>query len=534
MNRPKGNRLIFFKIQSESGGHSRVTVEQFPVTIGRDAKNNIAIPDEQISRFHLRIKKRGRLLIAEDLESRNGTFVNGDRIVNSVIRSGDKIRIGATEIAVFSTESEIAFQSPVDRSRSGEPDLMIQPGKSQDGEADPASWTRIPPHPDSGVEYPAKVIRAIFESHGDMLLARSVEDAGRAALKALPKLVAGVQRSAVFEWENESRRLKLLATRGEADKSGVTLIQKALEDSINRQCVIFAGANPEPPSPGKTQINQNLARFVIPIHSHDRMTGLIHIEVDPGLIQDPHQQIQPVIALLERIGPTLETFTLRGQIDGWLIGVVDTLIATIEAKDTYTHGHSERVSRYSLAIADELKLGRDLKRQLLVSALCHDIGKIGVPDAVLKKASLLSPDEYLEMKLHPVLGAEIMQKLPGAARFLSGIKYHHEKWDGTGYPDGLRGEDIPFFGRIVGICDAFDAMVSGRAYSGFMDQSDAVERLHEEAEQFDPEILRAFARAHDRGTLTIKTSTRQNQVETDRDLLKIEIDESIKDSRKRK
>ncbi|NBQ54348.1 MAG: HD domain-containing protein [Proteobacteria bacterium] len=77
------------------------------------------------------------------------------------------------------------------------------------------------------------------------------------------------------------------------------------------------------------------------------------------------------------------------------------------------------------------------------------------------------------MKLHPVLGAEIVKRLPGSSRFVSGIKYHHERWDGTGYPDGLKGEDIPFFGRIVGICDVFDAMVSGRAYSGFIDQSDA-------------------------------------------------------------
>jgi len=187
--------------------------------------------------------------------------------------------------------------------------------------------------------------------------------------------------------------------------------------------------------------------------------------------------------------------------------MIETMVATIEAKDTYTHGHSERVSRYSIAIADELKLSRDLKKLLLISALCHDIGKIGIPDAILKKASMLSSEEYEEMKLHPTIGSDIISHMPNAQRFISGVKHHHEKWDGSGYPDGLTGEDIPFFGRIVALSDVFDAMVSGRAYSGFMDQSDAISRITEERELFDPEILRAMIRAHENGSLTLKTST---------------------------
>jgi HD-GYP domain-containing protein (c-di-GMP phosphodiesterase class II) len=167
-----------------------------------------------------------------------------------------------------------------------------------------------------------------------------------------------------------------------------------------------------------------------------------------------------------------------------------------------------------MAIAEELKLNREVKRLLLVSSLCHDIGKIGVPDDILKKASLLNAEEYEEMKLHPTIGAEIISHMPNAQRFISGVKHHHEKWDGSGYPDGLIGEEIPFFGRIVGISDSFDAMVSGRSYSGFLDQSDAVERITKEAQQFDPDILKAFIRAHENGTLTLKTSTQNQELPT--------------------
>jgi HD-GYP domain-containing protein (c-di-GMP phosphodiesterase class II) len=94
-------------------------------------------------------------------------------------------------------------------------------------------------------------------------------------------------------------------------------------------------------------------------------------------------------------------------------------------------------------------------------------------------------------------------------RFISGIKYHHEKWDGSGYPDGLAGEDIPFFGRIVAVADVFDAMVSGRSYSGFLDESDAVDRLVSEKELFDPDVVTAFTKAWSSGRLTQKTSTQK-------------------------
>ena len=110
-----------------------------------------------------------------------------------------------------------------------------------------------------------------------------------------------------------------------------------------------------------------------------------------------------------------------------------------------------------------------------------------------------------------------MAHLPNAKRFLSGVKYHHEKWDGSGYPDGLVGEDIPFFGRIIAVADVFDAMISGRSYSGFLEAGDAVDKLGTEKDLFDPDILKAFTSAWEAGTLTQKTSTKNNSVKKDSD-----------------
>ena len=239
-----------------------------------------------------------------------------------------------------------------------------------------------------------------------------------------------------------------------------------------------------------------------PVSAFPRFRRLKSKPTDPS-----KNDLQMASALIQRAAPIFETLILRSDMDTWLVGMVETIIAMVEAKDTYTRGHSERVARYAIAISEELRINKETKRMLMVSSLCHDIGKIGIPDTILKKASILSAEEYQEMKLHPELGSEIIKHMPNYQRFISGVRSHHEKWDGTGYPDGLVGEDIPFFGRIVGLADVFDAMVSGRAYSGFIGQTEALEKLHKEQELFDPEIFKAFVKAYESGRLTVKTST---------------------------
>jgi HD-GYP domain-containing protein (c-di-GMP phosphodiesterase class II) len=120
---------------------------------------------------------------------------------------------------------------------------------------------------------------------------------------------------------------------------------------------------------------------------------------------------------------------------------------------------------------------------------------------------MLSNEEFEEMKSHPTLGQKIVERMPGAVQVLTGIVHHHERWDGTGYPDGLAGERIPLMARIIAVADAFDAMTSGRSYSGYVDPSEAVGQLVEKVDLFDPDILKAFGDAHDAGGLTMRTGT---------------------------
>jgi HD-GYP domain-containing protein (c-di-GMP phosphodiesterase class II) len=490
-------------------------LEEFPITIGRDPSNSIVVDDTEVSRFHLRIKRRGRLFIAEDLESRNGSFVNGDRILNSIIQNGDKILIGTIEFLFVASEPDIQladqimdFDMIVDKDLGLQGPIDLSTGIESQGKFTPIRLNQI--GVDNQFVKDPKTMRAIFEIHSNLIVIDDFEEASRALLKSIGRMVTSASRAALFAWSGPHRKLIPIATRHYTKtKNTFLLSQRSMEDVIARkQGVLLQSENPQ-----VTQSGRN--RVILPMTHHDDPICILHMEIDNPRKAFSSKELEFIQALLIRCAPSFETMLLRREIDAWMVGMIETLIATIEAKDTYTQGHSERVSRYCMAIADQLKLNREVKRLLLVSALCHDVGKIGIPDAILKKASLLSSEEYEEMKLHPTIGAEIVRHMPNAHRIISGVKHHHEKWDGTGYPDGLAGEDIPFFGRIVAIADVFDAMVSGRAYSGFLDSSNAVEKLQDEAELFDPEVLKAFVRAHEEGTLTQKTGTGGNEPGTE-------------------
>lgn len=169
------------------------------------------------------------------------------------------------------------------------------------------------------------------------------------------------------------------------------------------------------------------------------------------------------------------------------------LVQALETRDFETHGHSERVVTFSLRLGYEIGLDKETLRDLELGALLHDIGKIGVPDAVLRKPAKLNEDEWNKMKLHPVHGQKILRNIPfleGAARI---VAQHHEKWDGTGYPIGLRGEDIEIGARIFSVVDAFDAMVSDRVYRKGCSYEDALAELERcSGTQFDPLVVEAF------------------------------------------
>ncbi len=170
---------------------------------------------------------------------------------------------------------------------------------------------------------------------------------------------------------------------------------------------------------------------------------------------------------------------------------IETLVNSIEARDKYTEGHSRRVAEYARYIAKVIGFDNDFQRDIFAAGLFHDVGKIGIPDIVLLKPGKLSPNEYKIMKLHSVFSYEILKDIEMLKPVIDGIKAHHERWDGMGYPDGLKGDKIPIGGRILAMSDTFDAITTDRPYRKAMTLSEAEKELTRNAGiQFDPEIVK--------------------------------------------
>jgi HD-GYP domain-containing protein (c-di-GMP phosphodiesterase class II) len=198
-------------------------------------------------------------------------------------------------------------------------------------------------------------------------------------------------------------------------------------------------------------------------------------------------------SMAEQIAVVITNSDLYRDLERFVINMVKSLVYAIEAKDDYTRGHSERVCRYSLLMADRMGLNEERKKVLQWSSILHDSGKIGIPESILNKPWRLEDEEYQIVKNHPRKGHTILEPLEQLASSLPGMLHHHERYDGKGYPGGLKGKEIPLEARIIAVADTFDAMTSNRAYRPGKSPAEALEEMERVAgSQLDPELVEVF------------------------------------------
>ena len=218
--------------------------------------------------------------------------------------------------------------------------------------------------------------------------------------------------------------------------------------------VIFLTANEDSDSEAKG-LSLGAMDFIRKPFSAEALKIRIRNLLDLTMLQkDLHKEVTKKTAELESLS----------------LHVVHTLAKTIDAKDAYTNGHSERVAAYSREIARRYGYDEERLEELYVMGLLHDVGKIGVPDTIINKPGRLTDEEYMEIKKHPVKGAEILATITEMPKLVTGARWHHERYDGKGYPDGLKGEEIPEEARIIAVADAYDAMTSHRSYRDIIPQ----------------------------------------------------------------
>ncbi len=213
-------------------------------------------------------------------------------------------------------------------------------------------------------------------------------------------------------------------------------------------------------------------------------------------VNKPYKSIE----LITRIKSLLKVKTLYDQLDS-AESVIFALARAIEAKDTYTQGHTERVSQFAVILAHKMNLPEDEQNALYKGGILHDIGKIAIPDAILNKPGRLTPEEFTTIRTHPDRGEKICKPLNSMKAALSIIRYHHEKLDGSGYPDGLKGSQVPVVARVMAIVDVYDALTTNRSYRTALTPDVALSIMEEESRKgwWDPDILDEF-----RGLVTLQ------------------------------
>lgn len=329
-----------------------------------------------------------------------------------------------------------------------------------------------------------------------------LKNASETLLQCMSEVLPRSSALALFLVDHETRRLLPSGSRrSDGRKRAFQISRGVLFQAFRERKTVWRTAEPNGAETGGFLI-------ALPARRAGKVIGLLHIEifaVEPPIAQ---RAVEWAGELLELVTPVFELLTLgTSGGENLMASLAQTINASIEAKDTYTSGHSERVGRFSRALGVELGLDENTLKMLHVSAICHDVGKMGVSDLILKKPSLLSAEEFEEIKAHPTIGARIIEGFPSAELILAGVKHHHERWDGTGYPDGLAGDEIPLIARIIAVADAFDAMTSGRSYAGYVEQAQAIEQLVRCTDLYDAQILKALDQSFAAGRFTIRTDT---------------------------
>jgi diguanylate cyclase (GGDEF)-like protein len=233
--------------------------------------------------------------------------------------------------------------------------------------------------------------------------------------------------------------------------------------------------------------------FGAAVYPHDGTTTMELLTVADANLYEAKRGGAPMMIKRNAVEETQELRKLKDAGTGGSFGVLDALVTAIDNKDQYTRRHSEDVTHWATLIARELEFSTETQRAVRIAGLLHDVGKIAVPDSILRKPGRLNDDEFQIMQQHPVFGALIVKDVPNLTDVLGGIRHHHERFDGKGYPDKLAGENIPLLGRILAVPDCFSAMTTDRPYRKALTWSEALDEIEKgKGTQFDPAMADAF------------------------------------------
>ncbi len=482
------------------------------VTIGRTADSEIHVDDQAVSRRHCTIEAVGDALLVTDLDSVNGTFVNEQLIDRARALPGDTIRVGATVLNVTGVR---AAPRQLESTLSDEATTMsaVVRRRIEPAQFDWLSTLATSAGTDTSdlgllqrAQGHLSMLHRVSETLASAPDLRSLADATLAAILE----ETGGDRAAFVLRRNDplGGGAEIAAARARTPSLETFAVSRTLVgDVIDKGISTFAydAVNDDRFNAGDSVVGQQVRSVMcVPLRTAGEVLGALYVDSVSAPGRFSETDLELLAALGNQAGVALHRMRLVGELEQLLFDTVRAIAATIDAKDGYTHRHSERVATLAGNLAAELGLDGAAQQTAEFAALLHDVGKIAVPDSILNKPTSLTPDEFEAMKKHPLHGVEILSNIqsPSVTAVLPGVQYHHEHWDGTGYPEGLSGEAIPLLGRLLAVADFFDAITSTRAYRPAVASEDALVMMQERAgTHFDPRVIEALLRLHARGEL---------------------------------
>jgi putative nucleotidyltransferase with HDIG domain len=494
--------MLHLRVISGSSKGRTVSLDesQLPLGIGRDPENTIALEHTAISRFHCTISTENGAYYIEDNESTNGTYLNGRRVRKERLSPGDELIIANVGIVVEASPKSIyESHAPLDvnvsidiKSKSDNSLTLANPTEEMGVKEFLASLT------DDEKSKAHKALQILYETDRAF---RDIEDLKQLMENLLDLIMDNIpaSRGYVFLLQRDTGNLVPYVRRPveePADDAEIVVSQTILQTTVRQKSsIISSDALVDERFVHSKSIACLEVRSAMctPLINRGKVLGIVYVDSTSEADLFSREDLALFSAIALKAGTAIDNARLYDDLRSLFYNTVETLVRTIQAKDQYTSGHSTRVSRYALLIADKLGLSTKEKHQLYLASMLHDIGKIGVPDELLHRPGALSDDEMERVRSHVQLGASMIEMLGEMHPIVPLIRHHHESWDGNGYPDGMKGEEIPLISRIISVADMYDAMTSDRPYRKRRSHHEAVEEIKlTSGTKLDPRVAEAF------------------------------------------
>ncbi|HEC78091.1 MAG TPA: GAF domain-containing protein [candidate division WOR-3 bacterium] len=313
--------------------------------------------------------------------------------------------------------------------------------------------------------------------------------------------VMDAEASSVFRIDEEKNELYFITARGEKGQEAKEIrvpMGKGIVGWVAKhgKSLLVADVRKDPRwFKGVDKKTKFVTRSIIavPLIAKGKIIGVAEVLNKRGNRKFNKTDLELFESLGHQIAIAIENASLYKELDELFLSSIRAIVEAVDAKDPYTRGHSSRVVKYSLIIGEALKLGKEELKKLEISAILHDVGKIGIPDRILGKPGKLTFEEFAYMKRHPVLGSSIIEPIAELRDIIPNILHHHERYDGNGYPHGLKGKKIPLYARIICVADSFDAITTDRPYRRRKSFKTALNELKRNSgTQFDARLVRVF------------------------------------------